>query len=427
MKLGITISTFNRPAYLKDCLDSLKRADIPTNTEIVIVDDCSTDAEALRLINESKYTVIKKSANRGVKESLLMGVELLIHWGCDVLMNLDSDAIVRNDFIKKILEVHSLFPNDIVTGFNCLTKNRDGSERHKIIEEGEIWNRKRSVGGLNMCFNESTYYKHIKPALLISGNWDHNACISAGSAICTVPSVVQHIGINSAMGHHEQPDIADDFKGLVLPDVTLICVDDDMKRGMYAMKECAKDVLFGNARIITSERVSGFTERPIVYDIGSQYAYAHIIPPLLSKRAYSEFIMHEVYKYCDTTHMLIVQHDGYVKNWKAWNKDWLKYDYIGAPWLWYADNMQVGNGGFSLRSKRLMELCSTLPLKTDRFDNNNHAEDHSICRIYRRHLESKGMKFAPVEEARKFSIEGYRADPVYRGQFGYHSSHVRFV
>ncbi len=412
MKLGITISTFNRPAYLKECLDSLKRADIPTGTEIVIVDDCSTDAETFRLINESKYTVIKKSANRGVKDSLLIGINHLAHLGCNVFMNLDSDAIVRNDFVQKILEVHCLFLNDIVTGFNCLTKNRDGSERHKIIQEGEIWNRKRSVGGLNMCFGFSAYEKHIKPALLVSGNWDHNACISAGSAVCTVPSAVQHIGVNSSMGHHEQPDIANDFKGLVLPDVTLICVDDNIVRANEATKQCANDIEFGKVRILSNQ----VPEK-----------YNNHIPPLNSKRAYSEFIMHEVYKYCGTSHMLIVQHDGYVKNWKAWNKDWLKYDYIGAPWLWYLDNMQVGNGGFSLRSKRLMELCSTLPLKTDKFDNNNHAEDHSICRIYRRHLESKGMKFAPVEEARKFSIEGYRSDPVYRGQFGFHSSHVRFV
>ncbi len=425
MKLGITLSTFNRPAYLKECLDSLRRADIPTGTEIVIVDDCSTDAEASRLINESNHTVIRKSANKGIKDSLLIGINHLAHLGCNVFMNLDSDAVVRNDFIEKILEVHCLFLHDIVTGFNCLTKNRDGSDRHKIIEEGSVseattanfgplsvytgesvnkikYNRKRSVGGLNMCFGFGAYEKHIKPALLISGNWDHNACISAGSAVCTVPSVVQHIGVNSSMGHHEQPDIADDFKGLVLPNVTLICVDDNMERARQALMKCANDIDFQSVQLIQPN------------------------PALGSKRAYSEYIMHQIHTHVNTSHMLIVQHDGYVKNWKAWNKDWLKYDYIGAPWLWYADNMQVGNGGFSLRSKRLMELCSTLPLKTDRFDNNNHAEDHSICRIYRRHLESKGMKFAPVEEARKFSIEGYRSDPVYRGQFGFHSSHVIF-
>ncbi len=43
------------------------------------------------------------------------------------------------------------------------------------------------------------------------------------------------------MGHSgEQPDVADDFKMLSLPDVTLVCVDDDYRRGMKAIGESIK-------------------------------------------------------------------------------------------------------------------------------------------------------------------------------------------
>lgn len=414
MKIGIVICTYNRPAYLKECLDSLRRADL-TGVSVVIIDDCSTDAATIALINAFPATLIRKPKNTGIKESLLVGCDYVFNNGANTVINLDGDAIVRNDFINRILETHEHSPDDIVTGFNCLTKNNDGSERHKVVESGNQYNIKRSVGGVNMCFTKEVYEQHIRPALLKPGNWDHNACISAGRAICVVPSVVQHIGINSSMGHHERPDVADDFKGLSLPDVTLICVDDDLKRCSPAIEGSRHDIIFGSTVLLS----------PVMVYHSDWFVHTVNIPALGSKRAYSEFIMHEVYKYCDTSHMLIVQHDGYVKNWKAWDKTWLQYDYIGAPWWWYK-TMQVGNGGFSLRSKRLMELCSTLPLKVDA-DCKDYAEDHNICRIYRPYLESKGMKFAPVEVADKFSIEGWNSNRnVYKGQFGFHGRNVKF-
>lgn len=402
MKLGILITTYNRPAYLRECLDSLKRADL-SGCVVNIIDDASTDAETIRLITSSGYGYMHNAQNKGIKNSLLQGCDILFNNGFDIVMNLDGDAIVRNDFVQRILEIHAQFPNDIVTGFNCLTKNRDGSERHKVIETGNRYNVKRSVGGINMCFNKEVYEKHIRPSLLKPGNWDHNACISSGRAVCVVPSVVQHIGVVSSMGHTsvEKPDTADDFKGLSLPDVTLICVDDNLSRSTIAVSKCTQDILFGDVQIITPN------------------------PPLGSKRAYSEFIMHEVYKYCSTSHMLIVQHDGYVKNWKAWNKDWLQYDYIGAPWPFHKDRFNVGNGGFSLRSRKLMELCGTLQLQNDRWIT-EFNEDHNICRIHRPYLESKGIKFAPLNVAAEFSIEGWGGDNRYKGQFGFHGSNVKF-
>jgi hypothetical protein len=114
--------------------------------------------------------------------------------------------------------------------------------------------------------------------------------------------------------------------------------------------------------------------------------------------------------------------DGYVQNWKAWDKDWLNYDLIGAPWLWYSDN-QVGNG-ISLRSKRLYDILANDEkiIPTNDHIIKEHEEDHNICRIYRPYLEKEyGIKFAPVEAAKKFSIEAFgRPDKNYTGQFCFH-------
>lgn len=413
-KLGLVIVTYNRPEYLKECFESLERADISPEVEIVIVDDASTDKETIRLLTTFSQrnicTVIWNDKNEKISACLLTGFNYLKVLGCTVLMNLDSDAIVRNDFLERIGELQAMFPADIITGFNCLTKNADGTDRHKVISEGDLstkcgkglkWNEKASVGGLNMCFDVRTYEQFVKPALqrtLNGGNWDHQACISVGRAICTVPSVVQHIGIKSSLGHqHDRPDTADDFKPLALPSVTLLGVDTyDKQRLLNACKASTEHIEFGDVVMIT-EGVE-----------------------ITSKEQYSHWIIKEAYKHCNTSHMLIIQYDGYVLNWKAWDPEWLQYDYIGATW-WYKDGKNVGNGGFSLRSRKLMEIVAN-----DALIKETHPEDAVICRTHRERLEREhGIKFAPENVADKFSIEGYnQPGKRYTTQFGFHGSHV---
>src|SRR5690606_22157556 len=112
-----------------------------------------------------------------------------------------------------------------------------------------------------------------------------------------------------------------------------------------------------------------------------------IIDPLFSGiEAYSKFCIYDMPDYCDTSHMLIIHHDGYVLKPEAWQPEWLEYDYIGAPWSWY-DKYQVGNGGFCLRSKRLMLAARALQPDV------THPEDDVICRQLRPQLEKMGMKF----------------------------------
>jgi hypothetical protein len=108
-------------------------------------------------------------------------------------------------------------------------------------------------------------------------------------------------------------------------------------------------------------------------------------------------------------------------------EEFLQYDYIGAPW-WYNDECNVGNGGFSLRSKKLQTILQNDPIifETD-------CEDHNICRTYGNYLKSKGVKFAPEDVASTFSIEGdlhgkvsgrekYNGD-TWNGEFGFHGLH----
>lgn len=137
------------------------------------------------------------------------------------------------------------------------------------------------------------------------------------------------------------------------------------------------------------------------------------IAPLRSSAAYSDFILTRLVDHVHTSHCLLVQWDGHVISAQQWCPEFLDYDYIGASWPQFADGHDVGNGGFSLRSRRLMELC-----RADAF-RRSHPEDMAIGRDNRHWLEDQGMTFAPKAMADRFSTER-AGDPAM--SFGYHGT-----
>lgn len=137
------------------------------------------------------------------------------------------------------------------------------------------------------------------------------------------------------------------------------------------------------------------------------------IAPVTSSRAYSDFILTQLVHYVETSHCLVIQWDGHVLDASRWHPDFLGYDYIGASWPQFDDSHDVGNGGFSLRSRRLMQLCR------DPAFHPSHPEDVAIGRVNRNWLERQGMRFAPRVLADWFAAE--RAGDV-AASFGYHGA-----
>jgi hypothetical protein len=128
--------------------------------------------------------------------------------------------------------------------------------------------------------------------------------------------------------------------------------------------------------------------------------------------AYSVFLLAEFVDFLTTSHVLIVQWDGFALNRDAWDDSLFDYDYIGAPWPQFAPPYNVGNGGFSLRSRKLLEALRDPEMRL-------HApEDLCICRTNRPLLESRhGIRFAPEEVAARFAFE--RTAPA-QPTFGFH-------
>jgi hypothetical protein len=189
---------------------------------------------------------------------------------------------------------------------------------------------------------------------------------------------------------------------LTLPQVTLLTVTDvALAATARALTMSQRGVRFGGVLFLSP--VPPPRETPAIW---------RQIPPLGSRRAYSRFMLHDLAAHIATSHALCVQWDGYVLNAAAWDPAFLDYDYIGAPWPQFADGMIVGNGGFSLRSRRLVEACAVLPVPDE-------PEDVAICRTHRQRLEAQGLRFAPEKVARRFAFE--RTAPTGQ-EFGFHGA-----
>lgn len=140
---------------------------------------------------------------------------------------------------------------------------------------------------------------------------------------------------------------------------------------------------------------------------------------------------------CIEDYNLILHPDGFAVNRDAWTDEFLEYDYIGAAW----GDGRVGNGGFSLRSRKLYDALLDLDvgLKSSDYNHIIHIsdyhiinaqgqyeipEDNVICKIYKSELETKyGIKFAPTHIANRFSVEhNYNHEWVGRS-LGFHGKH----
>lgn len=192
---------------------------------------------------------------------------------------------------------------------------------------------------------------------------------------------------------------------LQLPEVMLCAASSvALEKTWEALERSSREIRFGDAVF--------FTDNIDKTPFGSSDIRCELIRPLRSREAYSNFILKGLASRNTCEHVLIIQWDGFVCDPRAWRNEFLSYDYIGATWPHFPPPFNVGNGGFSLRSKRLLDA-----LASERFAS-QHPEDVAICHDWRPALEADfGIRFAPPEVAEQFSFErGEKVGPT----FGFH-------
>ena len=186
-----------------------------------------------------------------------------------------------------------------------------------------------------------------------------------------------------------------------------MCADDvETPESYKLLTEICQNINFGDVKLFSSNEINDNIT---------------IVDPIKNIDDYGNFIFN-LNKHIDTDFCMIVQTDGFPINYPAWTDAFLKYDYIGAPWLVYNEIPQdkmVGNSGFCIRSKRLLEKQSEYDYNSPR----DGAEDAYTCRVIDSELKGGGIKFAPVHHAKLFSVENM----LYQGQFGFHGRGTIFM
>jgi hypothetical protein len=210
-----------------------------------------------------------------------------------------------------------------------------------------------------------------------------------------------------------------------LPDVTLICVSSiDIDKHLYALRKSMEGINFGCVKFVTHE------------DLDLDGIWVDKCEKISSIDDFNHYMIFDLHKHVETSHCITIHDDGFIINPEKWDPIWLEYDYIGAPWEYsensyidpWGNHIRVGNGGFSLRSKKLLEvpLNANVPFDVNWGNFYKHmgvtlqSEDGNIC-VHNRHIyEVLGCKFAPVNMAARFSHE--RPTPETKGitPFGFH-------
>lgn len=130
----------------------------------------------------------------------------------------------------------------------------------------------------------------------------------------------------------------------------------------------------------------------------------------------------------DEDYYLNIHSDGFPVNKSAWDDRFLDYDYIGAPWPFCVPNQRVGNGGFSLRSKKLYDSLKLISCDLKlHYIQGSFGEDVIICRNLDDILKSQfGINFCSESLAAKFSMElpGTMYDYWIGKSFGFHGGFV---
>lgn len=198
---------------------------------------------------------------------------------------------------------------------------------------------------------------------------------------------------------------------LQLPTVTLLavdCLNTDLI--IKVIEHCKSKCDFGAVKFLTS--------------IPCDYEHVIKIKPLNSLIAYSVFMLKHAYEYIDTSHILTIQRDGWILNPESFDYSLLELDFVGGLYMQYD---KCGSGGFSLRSKKIMEEVS----KAVPYWDGTQQEAERITEELGYYEDgvlslsefSKGFKIASLEQAANFSQAGNRNKKYFREKpFGWHRS-----
>jgi hypothetical protein len=208
---------------------------------------------------------------------------------------------------------------------------------------------------------------------------------------------------------------------LDLSNIALCCIDDvDTDRAIKVLNHCSNLCFFESINLFTSKKVS------LPFGVS-----VHQTQPLESVEDVDNFIAQSLFKFIEhskCSHVLLVQHDGFILNPHAWTNEFLCYDVIGAP----AEEagappttegvVRFFNSGFALFSKKLLQAFSEI-VESENIKSVSPLDGTTSGLVqpnginFREKFTELGFHYPSGELASQFSVEYSE----HKGSFGYHS------
>lgn len=181
-------------------------------------------------------------------------------------------------------------------------------------------------------------------------------------------------------------------KGGTLDDVTLVTIE-TMYHGLArrAMEETLKRVPFKHAMVFSDQDFLPGAKH-VKIEHGDMFSYCNLL-------------LKGMLEHVETDYVIFQQWDAMVHDGSKWRDYFLLNDYIGAVWPWRPHGQNVGNGGFSLRSRKLLQALQAPHIQLDPAGEHGVQEDNYIGIKHRAELEAQGIVFALPPVANQFSIE----------------------
>lgn len=132
-KLLIAIPAFNEAGSIGKVLDKIpKRLTNVDSTEVVVVDDGSTDNTSL-IVKKRKVRVIRHMINRGLGASLATAFEFAQRSNADILVTLDADGQHDPSDIKRIIRPIIEDQKDVVIGSRLVKSSKSMPKERRTI------------------------------------------------------------------------------------------------------------------------------------------------------------------------------------------------------------------------------------------------------------------------------------------------------
>jgi GT2 family glycosyltransferase len=119
--ISVVVAAYNAERTIRECLNAIVALDWPGNMEVIVVDDGSTDRTA-EIVSTLPHVKLIRTSNRGGAQATNTAIKAAHH---DIVVTVDSDAILAPDWLRKVLPVLESDPAVAAAGGYAVTGNRD--------------------------------------------------------------------------------------------------------------------------------------------------------------------------------------------------------------------------------------------------------------------------------------------------------------